>query len=144
MIDDAIKAADQLVKQVPFLGNRPSREDYEHVLAMVEQLLEQAPDSPLVELLAAKIERYEDNDPELVAFNTRVASLPRGVAALRVLMDQYGLNQSSFGHEIGQRSLVSRILNGERNLTVDHIRALAERFNVSTDVFIEPISQTAG
>ena len=44
-------------------------------------------------------------------------------------------------HEIGQRSLVSRILSGERNLSVDHISVLAERFNVSAEVFIEPHSR---
>ncbi|AGN86689.1 helix-turn-helix domain-containing protein [Enterobacter sp. R4-368] len=144
MIEDAIKAADELVKQVPFLGNNPGKEEYEQALEMVERLLMHAPDSSLAALLTAKIEHYENNDPELAAFNARIAALPRGVAALRVLMDQHGLNQSSFRDEIGQRSLVSRILNGERNLTVDHIRALAKRFNVSTDVFIEPAHHIAG
>lgn len=141
MIDDAIRVTDELVTLIPFLGLSTSKQDYEQALDIIECLLEQAPDSPLIELLMAKIERYEDNEPELAAFNARVEALPRGVAALRVLMDQYGLNQSSFTNEIGQRSLVSRILSGERNLTVDHIRALAERFNVSAEVFIEPHSR---
>lgn len=138
MIDDAIQATDKLVKLIPFLGHSSRKQDYEQALVILENLLEKAPDSPLIALLMAKIDSYEDNDPELAAFNARIKALPRGVTALRVLMDQYGLNQSSFGNEIGQRSLVSRILSGERNLTVDHIRALAERFNVPADVFIEP------
>ncbi|HKS33781.1 MAG TPA: helix-turn-helix domain-containing protein [Enterobacteriaceae bacterium] len=141
MINNAIKAADELVTLIPFLGRSTRKQDYEQALDVIESLMEQAPDSPLIELLMAKIDRYENNDPELAAFNARIEALPRGVAALRVLMDQYGLNQSSFTNEIGQRSLVSRILSGERNLTVDHIRALAERFNVSAEVFIEPRSQ---
>lgn len=140
MIDDAIKATDELVKLIPFLGHSTRKQDYEQALDVIERLLLQAPDSPLIALLMAKIDRYEDSDPELAAFNARIKALPRGVAALRVLMDQYGLNQSSFCNEIGQRSLVSRILSGERNLTVDHIRALAKRFNVSAEVFIEPRS----
>lgn len=141
MINHAIKAADELVTLIPFLGRSTRKEDYEQALDVIERLMEQAPDSPLIELLMAKIDRYENNDPELAVFNARIEMLPRGVAALRVLMDQYGLNQSSFTNEIGQRSLVSRILSGERNLTVDHIRALAERFNVSAEVFIEPRSR---
>lgn len=141
MINHAIKAADELVTLIPFLGRSTRKQDYEQALDVIERLMEQAPDSPLIELLMAKIDRYENNDPELAVFNARIEALPRGVAALRVLMDQYGLNQSSFTNEIGQRSLVSRILSGERNLTVDHIRALAERFNVSAEVFIEPRSR---
>jgi HTH-type transcriptional regulator/antitoxin HigA len=44
-------------------------------------------------------------------------------------MAQHGLNQSSF-QQIGSRSLVSKIMNGQRSLTLDHMRALAKRFNV--------------
>ena len=38
--------------------------------------------------------------------------------------------------EIGSQSLVSKILNGERKLTVSHINHLAKRFGVSPLVFM--------
>ncbi|MGO8658185.1 hypothetical protein ACC771_21690, partial [Rhizobium ruizarguesonis] len=53
------------------------------------------------------------------AFNARIAAIPQELAMLRTLMDQYGLNQSSFQKEIGRRSLVSMIMNGQRALTLD-------------------------
>jgi len=59
------------------------------------------------------------------------------VALLRVLMDQHGLNQSSFVAEIGQRSYVNRILKGERRLTDKHKAALARRFNLPFEAFRE-------
>ncbi|MNR66199.1 Antitoxin HigA [compost metagenome] len=49
-------------------------------------------------------------------------------------MQEHGLTQSDLP-EIGAQSVVSDILNGKRQLNVRHIRALAERFQVPTDVF---------
>lgn len=108
----AIKVANDLTNELPFLGSSPSRQDYEDALALVEYLIEHYPDSPLVEMLTMKIDKYENESPEFAEFNARVASIPSGVALLRTLMDQYQLTQSDFENEIGKKSLVSRILNG--------------------------------
>lgn len=98
----------------------------------MEYLIEHDPDSPLVEMLTAKIDKYENESPEFAEFNARVASIPSGVALLRTLMDQYHLTEN----EIGKKSLVSRILNGQRTLTLDHMRALAKRFGVPVSAFV--------
>jgi HTH-type transcriptional regulator/antitoxin HigA len=132
----AIKAANDLTSELPFLGSRPSRQDYEDALGLVEYLIEHDPDSPLVEILTAKINKYENESQEFAEFNARVASIPSGVALLRTLMDQYHLTQSDFENEIGKKSLVSRILNGQRTLTLDHMRALAKRFDVPVSAFV--------
>ena len=132
----AIKAANDLTRELPFLGSSPSRQDYEDALGLVEYLIEHDPDSPLVEMLTAKIDKYENESPEFAEFNARVASIPSGVALLRTLMDQYHLTQSDFENEIGKKSLVSRILNGQRTLTLDHMRALAKRFGVPVSAFV--------
>lgn len=102
----------------------------------MEYLIEHDPDSPLVEMLTAKIDKYENESSEFAEFNAHVASIPSGVALLRTLMDQYQLTQSDFENEIGKKSLVSRILNGQRTLTLDHMRALAKRFGVLVGVFV--------
>ncbi|MBG9396339.1 type II toxin-antitoxin system HigA family antitoxin, partial [Klebsiella pneumoniae] len=60
-----------------------------------------------------------------------------GVSLLRVLMQQYGLSQSDFENEIGNKSLVSRFLSGERSLTFDHMRALANRFQIPVSMFVD-------
>ena len=101
----------------------------------MEYLIEHDPDNPLVDMLTAKIDKYENKSPEFAEFNARVASSPSGLALLRTLMDQYQLTQSDFENEIGKKSLVSRILNGQRTLTLDHMRSLAKRFDVPVSAF---------
>ncbi|WP_323664618.1 helix-turn-helix domain-containing protein [Pectobacterium carotovorum] len=137
MYADAIKAANNLTSIVPFLGGSTSRKDYEDALKLTEYQIESEPDSPLIDMLTAKIDKYEDDAPEFAAFNERVKALPAGIALLRVLMDQHQLTQSDFEAEIGKKSLVSRILNGERTLTLDHMRALAKRFDIPVSAFVD-------
>jgi HTH-type transcriptional regulator/antitoxin HigA len=50
-------------------------------------------------------------------------------------MEEHELTQSDLP-EVGSQGVVSEILNGKRELNVRQIRALAERFGVSTAVFI--------
>jgi antitoxin component HigA of HigAB toxin-antitoxin module len=50
-------------------------------------------------------------------------------------MDQRGLKQSDLGDLIAQPNL-SAILNGHRSISRDLAKALAQRFNVSVDVFL--------
>ncbi|WP_368758746.1 type II toxin-antitoxin system HigA family antitoxin [Klebsiella oxytoca] len=136
-ISEAIKAANNQADIVPFLGENASQNDYEEALKLVEYLLENEPDSPLVDMLAPKIETYENIAPEFEEFNARIATGNSGVSLLRVLIKQHGLLLSDFENEIGKKSLVNRILSGERNLTPDHMRALAKRFGVPVAMFVE-------
>lgn len=48
--------------------------------------------------------------------------VPVGIAVLRTLMDQYKLTISDFQDEIGSKSMASRVLNGQRQLTLNHIK----------------------
>lgn len=137
MYDEAIKAAQNLASIVALLVGSTSRKDYEEAVKMVEYMVEHEPDSLLVDMLAAKIDDYEDTAPEFADFKARIASEPHGVSLLLILMDQYGLKQTAFEEEIGQRSLVSRILKGERSLTLDHMRKLAKRFNIPVARFVD-------
>lgn len=58
-----------------------------------------------------------------------------GTEVLRFLMDEHGLSQSDLP-EVGSQGVVSEILNGRRELNVRQIRSLAEKFNVSSAVFV--------
>ena len=51
-------------------------------------------------------------------------------------MDQHKLNTTDFQNEIGGNSMVSMILNSKRNLSLEHIKALSNRFGVSPQLFI--------
>ena len=58
-----------------------------------------------------------------------------GAEILRFLMDEHGLTQSD-PPEIGSQGVVSEILSGKRELNVRQIRSLAQRFGVSSAVFV--------
>jgi len=58
-----------------------------------------------------------------------------GIQALRFLMEQHGLKQSDLA-EIGSQGVVSEILAGKRELNVGQVRALGERFGVSSATFL--------
>ena len=62
--------------------------------------------------------------------------MPAGIAVIRTLMDQYGLTLSDLP-EIGSKSMVSRVLNGQRKLTLEHAKKLAARFGISPALFID-------
>ncbi len=75
---------------------------------MVDYFIENDDESPLIDILAAKITEYENNHERFAEFNKAVEDMPTGVAALRVLMDQHGLSYSDLQEEIGSKSLISR------------------------------------
>ncbi len=61
-----------------------------------------------------------------------------GVDSLRHLLEKNGMNASDLARLLGvHASMGSKILKGERALTVDHLRKLAERFKVSPELFME-------
>lgn len=58
------------------------------------------------------------------------------VAILKHLLESNGMNASQLGELLGNRSLGSKILRGERDLSKGHIRTLAKRFKVSPALFL--------
>ncbi|WP_061706820.1 helix-turn-helix domain-containing protein [Pseudenterobacter timonensis] len=137
IVADAIKATHALVAAVPLLGEHPNEKDYKDALELVEYLLMNEPESLLLDIVSSRISRYEASQPEIVALRKEMESVPVGIAVLRTLMDQYKLTTSDFQDEIGSKSMVSRVLNGQRQLTLNHIKKLASRFGVSPALFIE-------
>jgi HTH-type transcriptional regulator/antitoxin HigA len=55
---------------------------------------------------------------------------------LQHLMEQHGLAASDLGRILGERTLGSKILRGQRQLSKAHIRALADYFSVSPELFL--------
>lgn len=120
----------------------PIRDDahYEEALTLIESLLEEAEDSPddplnaVIELLGHAIETYENRNDELAAFEQRALEQPGGLAMLRLLMSQHQLGTADLP-EIGSKSMVSRVLSGERSLNKKHISALSRRFDIDPGLF---------
>ena len=113
---------------------------YEEALELIENFLEKAEDSPddslnaVIEILSRAIEDYENKDDVLAAFEKRVTEQPADLAMLRLLMDQHDLGTADLP-EIGSKSMVSRVLSGERSLSKKHIQALSERFDINPGLF---------
>lgn len=58
------------------------------------------------------------------------------IDVLKELMRSRGMNASDLGEVLGNRSLGSKILRGERELSKAHIKKLAEHFHVRPGLFL--------
>jgi HTH-type transcriptional regulator/antitoxin HigA len=116
----------------PLLTIRSARE-YNAAIKRLNELLdeigtnEKHPLYSFLDTLATLIHAYEEEHYPIPEST--------GADVLRFLMEEHGLTQVDLP-EIGSQGVVSEILNGKRELNVRQIRALAERFGVSTAVFI--------
>ncbi len=85
-----------------------------------------------METLVQLVQAYE---AEHHAINT---SDIRGVDSLKHLLNENDMNASDLARLLGvHASMGSKILKGERSLTVEHVRKLAARFKVRPELFIE-------
>ena len=116
----------------PLLIIRNERE-YKGTVKRLNELLDEIGDNEkhplysLLDTLGTIIHVYEEEHypiPEAT-----------GAEVLRFLMDEHGLSQSDLP-EVGSQGVVSEILNGRRELNVRQIRSLAEKFKVSSAVFV--------
>jgi HTH-type transcriptional regulator/antitoxin HigA len=110
-----------------------SENDYRHVCAMVEALLEEIGDdeshplADVLDFLSDQIKAYEDEHYPIPDAE------PREV--LRFLMDQHGFKQEDLA-DCAPQSRISDILNGKRPVSKAIAKKLAGRFNVSAGLFI--------
>jgi len=81
-----------------------------------------------IELLTLLIERYEEVHYPIPTANP--------VSVVRFLLERQNLTQRDLVPEFGSESAVSMFLSGQRKLTLDQVRKLSLRFNLSADVFI--------
>ena len=127
-------------KAVAGVGAIRAEADYDRALTLIEAILDETRDSPdrenpehplsdLLDWLTAAVHDYEDEHNQIPP------SSPRD--ALRFLMTEHGLTQSDLS-EVGSQSVISEVLSGRRLLTTRQIAALAARFKVRADLFIEP------
>jgi len=131
------RKANDLFSEASFLSKIENEVEYEASLEMMEELIERYDENrSLIVLLSNSIEEWEGDAKDFQEFNKAVEGLDSSSAILVTLMDQYHLKAADLKDEIGSKSLVSMIVNGRRNLTVDHIKSLANRFNISPAIFL--------
>ena len=116
----------------PLLTIRNERE-YNAAVKRLNELLDEIGDNEkhplysLLDTLGTLIHSYEEEHypiPEVT-----------GAEVLRFLMDEHGLTQSDLP-EVGSQGVVSEILSGKRELNIRQIRSLAQKFRVSSAVFV--------
>lgn len=118
---------------LPYVHMPRNDAEYQKLLSYVNALMdwlrhhkdERA--TSLLHLIASNIQIYENKHYPQKKLTP--------VEMLKFLMDEQGLGQDDLP-EIGSQSLVSKILRGERRLTLEHIRHLSNRFGVSPAVFV--------
>jgi HTH-type transcriptional regulator / antitoxin HigA len=137
----ALKAACHDFSQIaaPYLQIKDA-DHYEETLILIESLMEEVADdtddpmNAVIDLLAHSIEVYENRDNVLADFEAKAMAQPTDLAMLRLLMDQHNLGTADLP-EIGSKSMVSRVLSGERQLNKKHIKALSDRFGIDAGLF---------
>ena len=111
-----------------------TKQEYEHAVETLHRLLDEIGDNEnhrlygLLEVLGTLIEHYEEEHLDIGSVSGR--------DALKYLMEEHHLHQNDLP-EIGSQGVVSEILNGKRQLNVNQIKKLSERFKVSPEVFFD-------
>lgn len=110
--------------------------DYENTLEMIDRLMASGRLSKgqavYLETLVQLVQAYE---AEHHAIDTGDLT---GTDMLRHLLSESGMNASDLARLLGVHpSMGSKILNGDRSLTVDHLKVLASRFKVSPQLFMD-------
>jgi HTH-type transcriptional regulator / antitoxin HigA len=108
-----------------------SNNDFIAVQKVIDALLDAEQLSPdqqeYLNLLGIIISEYEDKTVEIPDIY--------GIELLNVLVEEWELKQKELVPIFKTESIVSAVLNGHRQLTVEHIQKLAEFFHVSPAVF---------
>ena len=125
-----------LKKTWPMVENYLSihnKHDYDLAVNLLNQLLDEVggnekhPLYGFLEVLGIIIENYEAEHYDLDGAT--------GADALKYLIQEHDLRQDDLP-EMGSQGVVSEILNGKRQLNVNQIQKLSERFRVNPAVFL--------
>lgn len=111
--------------------------DYQKALERLEILFDAkmgTPQSDEADVLGLLIDDYEKKHYPIEA--------PDPIEAIKIRMEEMHLKQVDLIKEIGGKSRVSEILNRKRKLTVDMIRNLAPRLNLSAALLIRDYQVT--
>jgi HTH-type transcriptional regulator/antitoxin HigA len=108
--------------------------DYDRTVAVMNRLavLEKpsAGQRQYLDTLAQLVEAYDQRHHAIDTSNLRPLDL------LKSFLKDQGLSASDLGRILGNRELGSKILRGQRALSKTHVAVLANRFKVSTALFI--------
>ncbi|MFG0285538.1 MAG: type II toxin-antitoxin system HigA family antitoxin [Phycisphaerales bacterium JB039] len=83
-----------------------------------------------LETLVQLVERYEAEHHAIEGAS--------GLETLKYLLAEHGINATGLAQILGvHASMGSKILKGERSLTIEHVKVFAARFGVGVGVFVD-------
>ena len=114
-----------------------SEYDYQEALQRLDELFDAkigTSESDEADILALLIDNYENEHYPIDA--------PDPIDAIRIRMEEMQIKQVDLIPYIGGKSRVSEILNRKRKLSVDMIRKLATKLNLSANLLIKDYQLT--
>ena len=102
-----------------------TEKDYEITLERIDQLMDSIPNTPEfdeLEILVTLVESYEERHYFIDA--------PDPISAIKFRMEQEDLKQKDLVPIIGDSAIVSKVLKGQRKLTVEMIKNLHEQLKI--------------
>jgi len=108
-----------------------SETDYRFALKRLEEIFDAPVGTPKgdeADILGLLVDEYEKKHYPIEA--------PDPIEAIKIRMEELQLKQVDLIEVIGSKSRVSEILNRKRKLTIEMIRNLTKRLNLSPDLLI--------
>jgi len=113
--------------------------EYNAVVTRIEELSKKPPlinseEGKELLLLGYLADRYEEEAFPLI--------YPNPIEAIKIRMNDLGLAVADLLSIFGDRGTASKVLNGERALSLNMIRGLSERLSLPADLLIRPLKPT--
>ena len=108
-----------------------TEQQYFQALEKLEEIFdakENMPEGDKAEILSLLIDTFENEHYQIEA--------PDPIEAIRIRMEEMDLKQKDMVEIIGSKSKTSEVLNRKKRLTLDMIRNLQEKLNLSASVLI--------
>lgn len=105
--------------------------DYQNALTRLEAIFDAkigTPESDEADILGLMVDEYEKKHYHIEA--------PDPIEAIKIRMEEMQLKQVDLVDAIGGKNRVSEVLNRKRKLTVEMIRNLTKRLNLSPGLLI--------
>ncbi len=109
-----------------------TEKEYNDALSRLALIFDAKPNSKEgreAELLALLIEEYEKGHYPI--------ALPDPIEAIKIRMEELEMKQKDLIAYIGNKSIVSEVLNRKRKLTVQMIRNLSKKLQLSAEVLVQ-------
>lgn len=113
-----------------------SKKQYQEYLDKIDALMDIDPspnseDGQLLETLAILVEDYEEKQ----GWSIPTPNDP--VEIIKIRMENLGLRQADLASALGDKTVVSRILNGSRKLTYSMITPLSKLLRIPPELLLE-------